>query len=292
MTGQELLNRVQKNTGVPWQSLRADGYSDGLLMGSPDTEVTGIVTTFTPTLELLKRAVSSGKNAIICREAPFYSRGERFPLNWREGPAPPKELIENDSVYRAKRDFISQNNLMIIRLCDNWDARRIDGQLRGLARALEWESCHIAPQQGDETYGPQNVYFSIPATPLNNLGRQLQEKLRVRPIRVIGDPRAGIHEVALAPGLLLVAQAERILERHSVDAVIAGDAVEWEAVPYFQDLIAAKMAKALILLGEEVSEEPGSGEMASWLKTFLSEVPIEWMPAGEPFWTLGGGARE
>jgi len=46
------------------------------------------------------------------------------------------------------------------------------------------------------------------------------------------------------------------------------------------------MTKALILLGNEVSEEPGSGEVAAWLKTFVSEVPVEWLPAGEPFWTV------
>jgi hypothetical protein len=40
----------------------------------------------------------------------------------------------------------------------------------------------------------------------------------------------------------------------------------------------------MVILGQEVSDEPGSGEVASWLKTFIPEVPIEWIPAGEPFW--------
>ena len=48
----------------------------------------------------------------------------------------------------------------------------------------------------------------------------------------------------------------------------------------------AGRAKGLVLLGDEASEEPGSGEMAEWLKGFVTEVPIEWMPAGEPFWAL------
>jgi hypothetical protein len=62
--------------------------------------------------------------------------------------------------------------------------------------------------------------------------------------------------------------------------------VEWEAAPYFQDLIAAGKAKGLVLVGNEASEEPGCGEMAAWIKTFVTEVPVEWIPAGEPFWTL------
>jgi hypothetical protein len=28
----------------------------------------------------------------------------------------------------------------------------------------------------------------------------------------------------------------------------------------------------------------GMRVVASWLKTFVSEVPVEWIPAGDPFW--------
>ena len=41
--------------------------------------------------------------------------------------------------------------------------------------------------------------------------------------------------------------------------------------------------KGLIVIGLEASEEPGCGEVAAWLKSFISEVPVEWIPAGEPF---------
>jgi len=286
ITAQQLLERIQKNVGVPWQSQRSDGFSDGVLAGQADTAVTGIVTTFTPTMEVLRKAVASRKNTIICREAPFYSRGERAPLFWRNGPAPSKELVDNDAVCRAKQEFISQNNLVIIRLVDNWDARENDAQLQGLARALGWGHFHTAPKNGTPAYHPHNVYFSLPKTSLNGLAEDVKVKLKIRCPRVIGHPESGVQKVALTHGLLLVADAECILREPAVDVVIAGDAVEWEAAPYFQDLVAAKRAKGLILIGQEASEEPGSGEMAEWLKTFISEVPIEWIPAREPFWKL------
>jgi hypothetical protein len=28
------------------------------------------------------------------------------------------------------------------------------------------------------------------------------------------------------------------------------------------------------------------GECARWLKTFVTEVPVEFVPAGEPFWPV------
>jgi putative NIF3 family GTP cyclohydrolase 1 type 2 len=285
MISQDLIDRIQKNVGVPWQSQRSDGFSDGILLGSSQTKVTGIVTTFTPTLEVLRRAVSSGKNIIICREAPFYSRGERAPLFWRNGPEPPKELIDTDAVCRAKQEFISQNQLVIIRFFDNWDARKSDGQLRGLARALDWEPFHVLVPNSVDEYEPRNVYFQLQETSLNRLAQNVKERLKIQGVRVIGSPTSSVRKVALTHGLLLVSDAERILRETSVDLVIAGDAVEWEAVPYFQDLVTAGKAKGLILIGQQASEEPGSGEVATWLKGFVNEVPIEWIAAGEPFWT-------
>src|SRR5581483_10330085 len=130
LTASRLLDRVMKNVGIPWQSQRADGFGDGIHLGRPDTVVTGIATTFTPTVDVLKRAVASGKNTIICRETPFYSRGERAPLFWRSGPEPPQQLLEKDATARAKRELIESNNVTIIKLFDNWDARNSDAQLR------------------------------------------------------------------------------------------------------------------------------------------------------------------
>ena len=285
ITSQELMERIQKNVGVPWQSQRSDGFSDGILFGSADANVTGIVTAFTPTLDVLRKAVVSGTNVIICREAPSYSRGERAPLFWRNGPAPPKELLDNDAVWRVKQEFISKNNLVIIRFFDNWDARKIDGQLHGLSRALGWDSFHVTGG-GENAYDPRHVYFRPPKSSLNSLAESIKKKLNVHGLRVIGKPESTISKVALTHGLLLVADAEWILREPGLDVVVTGDAVEWEAAPYFQDLVAAGKTKGLILLGEEASEEPGSGEMAEWLKGFVTEVPIEWISAGDPFWTL------
>lgn len=287
ISAQELLERIQKNVGVPWQSQRSDGFSDGILFGTPDARVTGVVTTFTPTLDVLRRTVAAGKNTVICRESPFYSRGERAPLFWRNGPAPPKEVLEKDAVYLAKRDFISQNHLVIVRFFDNWDARETDGQLHGLARALEWEQYHAAAKNSPQPYAPHDVYFQLPRTSLNDLAQNLKGKLKIHGVRVIGIPSSTVSKVALTHGLLLVADAERILAGPEVDVVVAGDAVEWEAAPYFQDLVTAGRVKGLILLGDEASEEPGSGEIAAWLKGFVTDVPVEWIPSGEPFWTMG-----
>jgi len=286
MTAEQLIARMMKNVGVPWQSQRADGFGDGIHLGNNDTVVTGIVTTFIPTLDVLKRAVASGKNTIVCRETPFYSRGERAPLFFRNGPPPAPELMDKDATVKAKREFIAANNLVIVKLFDNWDARKTDGQLRALAMALGWDKYHLARKGGKDLYRPGNEYFSLPKISLGQLAKDLQGKLKIHGIRVIGDSQSQVSKAALTHGFLLVADVQRIMKEPGVDVFVGGEPVEWEASEYLEDLVAAKMSKGAILLGSEASEEPGSGEVAAWLKTFVTEVPVEWIPAGEPFWTV------
>jgi hypothetical protein len=39
----------------------------------------------------------------------------------------------------------------------------------------------------------------------------------------------------------------------------------------------------MIILGHDMSEEAGMEASALWLKGFITEVPVEFMRAGEPF---------
>jgi hypothetical protein len=91
-----------------------------------------------------------------------------------------------------------------------------------------------------------------------------------------------VKRAAILHGLVLVPDLQAAFAQTGVDLVIAGEPVEWEGAEYVQDMVAAKMAKGAIFLGSEVSEEPGSGEVAAWLKTFV-QLPVQWFPPGAPF---------
>ena len=100
---------------------------------------------------------------------------------------------------------------------------------------------------------------------------------------MVGDPRLKVSSAALTHGLILVPEMRKALTELPADVMIIGEPVEWEAGPYFQDVIASGQKKGLLVLGNEVSEEPGCGAMAVWLKSFIKDIPIEWIPTGEPF---------
>ena len=57
MTAGEVLERIKKNLGVPWNERT---NRDTFKIGGPETEVTGIATTFMCSLDLMQRAKPPG----------------------------------------------------------------------------------------------------------------------------------------------------------------------------------------------------------------------------------------
>lgn len=259
IAAQQVAERIQNRLGVPWKTPSLDGFQ----AGAPDTPVKGIATTFAPTMDVLRRAAAAGRNMIISREPAFYNHGS------------PRKYPPEDPVCAAKQDFIAKHNLVVWRFFENWQARDVDGQLRGLAAALGWDK-----------YRTSGGYFALPPATLARAAREIRGKLKIQCLRVIGDPGTRVSKAALSHGLTPVPALQAMLKEPDVDLVVTGEVVEWEAGPYFEDVIASGRKKGMILLGQEASEEPGSGAVADWLRTFIPEVPVEWISAGEPFWTL------
>lgn len=259
LTAGAVIERIRKQVGVPWRDQTVDTFK----AGGPDTPVTGIATTFMATFDVLQRAAAAGKNFVITHEPTFYNHEDQT-----------KDFAA-DPVYTAKAAFIAKHRMAIFRFHDHWHAHQPDGIMEGVVAALGWEKYRSAGQRG----------FTLPPTTLEGLARDLRGKLKVKTMRVIGDPRLPVKTVAYGPGFNSLQGAMRTLARPEIDALVIGESREWEGIEYAQDAIAAGQKKGLIALGHAISEEPGMQECAAWLKTFVTEVPIEFVPAGEPFWT-------
>ena len=88
----------------------------------------------------------------------------------------------------------------------------------------------------------------------------------------------------MLPGFNNFPGIKRALDGQDVDVLVIGETREWEGVEYARDGAAAGKKKGLIVLGHVPSEERGMEECARWLKTFVTEVPIQYLPGGDPFW--------
>lgn len=262
LTAREIVSRIQAHVGVPWQAETVDTFK----AGNPDEPVTGVALTMMATMDVLERAAASGKNLIITHEPTFYNHLDKLDVLQEK---------EKDPVLAAKLAFIAEHHLTVWRFHDHWHMRTPDGIEAGMAHALGWE------KQQD----PENQYlFAVPETTLESLAADLKKKLDVHVLRVVGDPHLKIKKAALVPGASGFQKETLALERNDVDVLVTGEPREWETVEYVADAVTQGNRKGLIILSHIPSEQAGMEECTRWLKTFVNEVPIEFVPAKDPFW--------
>ena len=254
------MDRIKANIGVPWRQQTVDN----LFGGSPDLQVKGIATTMFPTLDVLQRAAAAGRNFVISHETAVYQHQDET------------KGLENDPTFLYKVEFLNKNNMAVQHFHDHWHMRRPDGIGTGMARELGWEK-NIDPEN------PRLFRFS--GVPLAKFAKDIQAKLKIRTMRVVGDPSTPVNRVATSWGYYTMMRPP-VLGREDVDVFITGETWEWEMISYAVDAaVASGKKKGLILLGHTVSEQAGMKYCAEWLKGFITEVPIEYIPAKEPFWS-------
>ena len=240
---------------------------DTLKGGDPATPVTGIATTFLDTLDVLREAVRRGDNLVITHEPTFYNH---------------RDDVSNftaDPVYQAKRDYIQQHHLVVYRLHDAIHSNPDDDHiLSGFYQALGWQTYpHPA--------GPYSKFFvTLPSTTLGQLASSLEQKLGIQTLRVEGNPSLFVTHVAVIPGAAGLHEQVLALNHPETEVLIAGEASEWETVEYVRDAVAEGRPKGLILLGHEVSEEPGMEQCAQDLRTLFPGLRVDHILAGQPLW--------
>jgi putative NIF3 family GTP cyclohydrolase 1 type 2 len=262
ITAREVEKRIQEHVGVPWQTETVDTFK----AGDPDTRVTGIAVTMMATYDVLERAAAAGQNLVITHEPTFYHHLDKF-----------EEIPQNESdpVLAQKLAFIKEHHMVVWRFHDHWHRRNPDGIEVGMIHALGWETF----QDKEHPY-----FFTIPETTVEKLAGELKSRLQLHTMRVVGDPKMKLTRVALSPGAAGMGREIGALQQPEIQLLITGESREWETVEYAADAVSEKKNKALIVLGHIPSEQAGMEECTRWLKTFISEVPVEFVPAKQPFW--------
>ena len=262
LTAAQVIARIQKQAGVPWRAPTVDTFK----AGNPDAPVKGIAVTMMATFDVLRRAAASGATLIITHEPTFY--GHQDATGGLEN--------ENDQVLAAKQELIKTHGLVIWRFHDHLHRMNPDMVTAGVINALGWGKFQA---RADE---PKLV---IPETTLGDLAGQIRSRLGIRTLRVVGDPKLKVTKLGLSPGFSGFEANRKLLQDDNVEVLVLGEAHEWETIEYGADAAAEGKRKALIVLGHIPSEEAGMAECARWLKTFVPEVPIEFIVTPEPFWT-------
>lgn len=262
LTASQVVDRIKNKVGIPWKSETVDK----IVAGRADVRVRGIATTMMSTLDVLQRAAAAGKNLVITHEPTFYSHFDT-PDGFRD-----------DALYREKQAFIAANDMAVFRFHDHWHLMKPDGIQTGMMRELGWQKNLVAPEQWR---------YEFPAVSLEQFAASVKQRLNVRSMRVLGDPKLSVRRVATRWGYAsLLPDLRTLVASPELDLLVIGETREWELIEYVQDQVSAGRGKALIVVNHVVSEQAGMKYCAEWLRPFVTEVPVDFIATKEPFWTV------
>ena len=272
-TAQDVMKQIRERLGADTNDSNLDGFK----AGHPETPVRGIATTAMATFDVLRQASRAGLNLIVTHEPTFFGIRDGAPAATQPpggGGRGPQGVAADDPVYRAKKEFIEKNSLVIFRLREQWLATKQKEMAAGLADSLGWAGRGV---------DDDHKMYDIPATTLEEAVASIRKKLNLRGgLRAVGTPKAKVRRVMLHPGLMSVATMWTHFDK--VDLLVAGEVREWECVHYAADMNTAGEERGLVTIGRVASEDPGMRVCAAWLKTVVKGVPVQWISAGDPYW--------
>ncbi len=259
-TAAEIVALIESRSGVEV----SEGTVDTFKAGNPQQRITGVAVTTMATLDVLQRAVAAGHNLIITHEPTFYSHRDATDALEKEG----------DEVYRAKQRLIADKGLVVWRFHDRPHAMKPDMIRAGMVRQLGWEKYQSAAA---------GTVFDLPASSIGSIARTLRATLDAGTIRIVGDTASRVSRVGLTQGFPGFGANRTVIQHEGVEALVMGEDHEWETIEYAVDAVTAGRLKGVIVVGHIASEQGGMLEVSRWLKSFITHVPVEFLPTREAF---------
>lgn len=236
---------------------------DQLRSGSPDQEVSGIVTTMFPTVEVIEKTARAGANLIIAHETPFYNNDDQT------------EWLRQDDAYQYKMALLTKNKMAVWRFHDYWHAHKPDGIITGNLLKLGWQNLYDAER-------PRMIRLPEPM-PLQSIVRLVKQKLGIASVRVVGDRQQTCSRIFLAFGYMDSKQQIGYIQEYKPDLILSGETREWETVERVRDGLLMGQKTALMVLSHAVSEEAGMEYAATWLEPKLPGTKVTHIASGNPF---------
>ena len=242
---------------------------DQLIEGDWNSQVTGIVTTFMATVDVIRRTIAMGHNLIITHEPTYFTGSDR------------RDWVKADPVYQQKKALIEGNRISIWRYHDHMHSGNEDLIYAGLLKELGWIDYL------DRSFPVPHCY-TIPPTNVPALAEFLKKTLGMEVVQIVGDPetecsRVGILVGGGSLGLGHEEMPAALMNDQQLDVMICGEITEWTLSAYVRDAAAMGFNKAMIVIGHERSEEPGMKELAGRLQPLLEGIPVRFSDSGEPF---------
>ena len=262
LTAQAAVDQIMAAIGAPRRSVTVDEF----LAGDPATPVASIATTMMATMDVLQRCVANRSNLVITHEPAFWDH---------RNEAIAALVAEHDQVYRQKLAYINENGLVIWHLHDALHDLVPDLVDVGTVKRIGWPLPH------DLSFP---AVLDVPQSRLADLTTLVARRLNASSARYIGQPDLPVSRVGLALGYRGSANIRHLLQDETIDAVIIGEAPEWEAGAYAADAVTLGFHKALVVLGHIPSEQLGMAEVSEIVQRALPGVEVAFIPCRDPYW--------
>ncbi|QHW34072.1 transcriptional regulator [Paenibacillus rhizovicinus] len=252
-TVQTVIDRLIRPVGFNEHSI------DTLKSGSPSAEVKKIAVMFMTTYAGIKQAAEAGVDLIITHEPTFYNHADEV------------GRLAGDPIYERKRALIDESGIAIFRLHDYVHQYKPDGILLGMLKKLEWEAyadsqdMHLLTVPESETQTVRTIMD------------HLKIKLGIDSMLGAGDLERPVTRFVLSPGAPGFAMHMDFFRKYDMDLLIAGETHEWETNEYIRDAIDMGIARNLLVIGHQKSEESGMTVVVEMLREAFPEVEVVFM---------------
>jgi putative NIF3 family GTP cyclohydrolase 1 type 2 len=261
LTAQDVFDRIKKATGEA--SWRPDA-DDRIIWGDLSVPVTGICTSFYASMDLLAEAKRAGANFVVPHECTLYER-----LDQVEAGA----IRDDDPVLKAKKAFITDNQMVVLRMHGHGHSLPGGAFALGQTDALGWTAYRDA----------QTRIVTLPAPmTARDVGRHIKRSLNLKTLRVFGDLNQRISTLTLSMGQPGINSKIGSVNA-PVDGVILGEVRENEVVGFMQDVAQQGRPVVVFMVGHLGTEDAPTKAVATFLQGVFPDLKVQYIPSIDPF---------
>jgi hypothetical protein len=244
---------------------------DKIIIGDPDTAIRKIGTAWMPYWATLKEAHAQGVNAMVVHEPTFYTHRdlEETQWDWHAAPARGKEMYSKQ--VEAKKHWILENGMAVIRCHDVLDKIKGYGIPYAFGRGLGFRDSEIIRSR---------MYYNVYRTeeqPAGVLAKQIAVRLKEvgQPgIAFYGDPDYPVRSLGVGTGCICDPMNYMDLE---MDLAIA---IDDSVSTWIQTTYAEDTGRPLVVVNHGTSEEFGMREFSVRLNESLEFQQVIHFPQG------------
>lgn len=238
---------------------------DQIIIGSPETEIKKIGACWMPYWKTLRQAVAEGVNVMVVHEPTFYYHREMNPKNPEYAQGCPEAKAAYLQAIDQKKQWLVENEMVIIRCHDVLDAVAGFGVPLAFARALDF---------AEEKLHNSNTYYrvyNIEPTPALKMAEYIVKQLKLfnqTGVEFYGDPDFQVTRVGIGAGCAC----------NPIDFMNMGAnfyvAIDDSIRTWIQAVYAEDTGIPLVVLHHGTSEENGVRLLSEHLQSACPQVPV------------------